>query len=185
MFVSDAITLDVSFDMAVARLASLKRHGLLARASAQAYARGLTDIFGGSLTCESLLAAAHCRDLRAWGGRMVLALRWEAATVRARFHHPVSPVRTWVRGTAGFRPCNACAAAVILTLNRRGLGPQAARVNSGPEGLRPVQQERFGKMKHIAGTALRAVAIVVLAGAGVAVLAGKDDIRKFRRMRSM
>jgi hypothetical protein len=40
-------------------------------------------------------------------------------------------------------------------------------------------------MKHIAGTALRTIAIVVLAGAGVAVLAGQDDIRKFRRMRSM
>ena len=40
-------------------------------------------------------------------------------------------------------------------------------------------------MKHIAGTALRAVAVVVLAGAGIAVLAGKDDIRKFHRMRSM
>jgi hypothetical protein len=40
-------------------------------------------------------------------------------------------------------------------------------------------------MKHIAETALWAVAIVVLAGAGAAVLAGKDDIRKFRRMRNM
>ncbi len=58
-------------------------------------------------------------------------------------------------------------------------------MNSGPDKLRPVQQERCGKMKHIAGTALRVVALVALAGAGVAVLAGKDDIRKFRRMRSM
>lgn len=40
-------------------------------------------------------------------------------------------------------------------------------------------------MKHIAGTALRAVAIVVLVSVGVAVLAGQDDIRKFHRMRSM
>ncbi len=40
-------------------------------------------------------------------------------------------------------------------------------------------------MKHIVGTALRVATFVVLLGAGVAVLAGKDDIRKFRRMRCM
>jgi len=39
-------------------------------------------------------------------------------------------------------------------------------------------------MNHIAGTALGAVVIVLL-GVGVAALAGKDDIRKFHRMRSM
>jgi hypothetical protein len=36
-------------------------------------------------------------------------------------------------------------------------------------------------MKHIVATALGVVAL----GAGVALLAGKDDIRKFHRMRSM
>ena len=40
-------------------------------------------------------------------------------------------------------------------------------------------------MKHIAGTALRVGAFVVVAITGVALLAGKDDIRKFHRMRSM
>ena len=40
-------------------------------------------------------------------------------------------------------------------------------------------------MKHITGTALRAAACVVLLGTGVALLAGKDDIRKLRQMRSM
>jgi hypothetical protein len=40
-------------------------------------------------------------------------------------------------------------------------------------------------MKHIAGTVLRAGACVVVAVTGVALLAGKDDIRKFHRMRSM
>jgi hypothetical protein len=40
-------------------------------------------------------------------------------------------------------------------------------------------------MKHITGTALRGAALIALLGVGVAVLAGKDDIRKFRRMRSM
>jgi hypothetical protein len=37
-------------------------------------------------------------------------------------------------------------------------------------------------MKHITGTAL---AVVCFATIGGALLAGKDDIRKFHRMRSM
>jgi hypothetical protein len=40
-------------------------------------------------------------------------------------------------------------------------------------------------MKHITGTALRVAACAVPLAAAVALLAGKDDIRKFRRMRSM
>jgi hypothetical protein len=40
-------------------------------------------------------------------------------------------------------------------------------------------------MKHITGTALRIAACTVLLVAGLALLAGKDDIRKFHRMRSM
>jgi hypothetical protein len=40
-------------------------------------------------------------------------------------------------------------------------------------------------MKHITGTALRAAACAVLLVTGLALLAGKDDIRKFHRMRSM
>ena len=40
-------------------------------------------------------------------------------------------------------------------------------------------------MKHIMGTALRVTACTVVAVTGIALLAGKDDIRKFRRMRKM
>ncbi len=40
-------------------------------------------------------------------------------------------------------------------------------------------------MKHIMGTALRVAGCVVLLGTVVALVAGKDDIRKFNRMRSM
>ena len=40
-------------------------------------------------------------------------------------------------------------------------------------------------MKHITGTALRVAACAVLLVAAVALLAGKDDIRKFHRMRRM
>ncbi len=37
-------------------------------------------------------------------------------------------------------------------------------------------------MKHIAGTVLRTAACAVVLVTGVALLAGKDDIRKFRQM---
>jgi hypothetical protein len=40
-------------------------------------------------------------------------------------------------------------------------------------------------MKHITGTALRVAGCLFLAITAVALLAGQDDIRKFRRMRSM
>jgi type IV secretory pathway VirB2 component (pilin) len=40
-------------------------------------------------------------------------------------------------------------------------------------------------MKHITGTTLRIAASIMLAVTGLALLAGKDDIRRFRRMRSM
>jgi hypothetical protein len=40
-------------------------------------------------------------------------------------------------------------------------------------------------MKHITGKAPLIAACVVLAVTGLALLAGKDDIRKFNRMRSI
>ena len=40
-------------------------------------------------------------------------------------------------------------------------------------------------MKHIVRTTLRVGACAVLAITGLALLAGKDDIRKFRQMRNM
>ena len=40
-------------------------------------------------------------------------------------------------------------------------------------------------MKHITGTTLKIAACVVLLVTAAALLAGKDDIRRFRRMRSM
>jgi hypothetical protein len=46
-------------------------------------------------------------------------------------------------------------------------------------------QEKGSEMKHIMGTALRVTGCLVLAITGVALLAGQDDIRKFRRMHSM
>ncbi len=40
-------------------------------------------------------------------------------------------------------------------------------------------------MKHIVGTTLRVAGCTALLVAGVALVAGKDDIRKFRQMRRM
>jgi hypothetical protein len=40
-------------------------------------------------------------------------------------------------------------------------------------------------MKHLTGAVLRVATCLVLLVTAVALLAGKDDIRKFRRMRSM
>jgi hypothetical protein len=40
-------------------------------------------------------------------------------------------------------------------------------------------------MKHITGTTLGVVSCVVLLVTAATLLAGKDDIRKFHRMRSM
>ncbi len=58
------------------------------------------------------------------------------------------------------------------------------RRDLGGEGL-PGAERKARTMKHIVGTALAAVTTLVLLGACVALLAGKDDIRKFHRMRSM
>lgn len=55
---------------------------------------------------------------------------------------------------------------------------------SGPGRSCPAR-EKGSEMKHIAGIALRAGACLVVGITGVALLAGKDDIRKFRRMRNM
>jgi len=41
------------------------------------------------------------------------------------------------------------------------------------------------KHEHITGTALRVASCVALLAAAAALLAGKDDIRRFRRMRGM
>ena len=49
----------------------------------------------------------------------------------------------------------------------------------------PWQDRRDRTMKHINGTALRIAACVLPAVIGLALLAGKDDIRRFHRMRSM
>ncbi len=40
-------------------------------------------------------------------------------------------------------------------------------------------------MKHITGTALKVAACTILLVTAAALLAGRDDIRKFHRMRSM
>ena len=61
----------------------------------------------------------------------------------------------------------------------------AADVQDPGREDRARRRRKGSKMKHILGTALRVGACTVVRVAGVALLAGKDDIRKFRRMRNM
>jgi hypothetical protein len=65
--------------------------------------------------------------------------------------------------------------------------PAMERQMFGDPGQEGRARRRRGaqKMKHIVGTTLRVGACAVLAITGLALLAGKDDIRKFRQMRSM
>jgi len=56
---------------------------------------------------------------------------------------------------------------------------------TNPGRDRARRSRRVQIMKHIAGTVLRTAACAVVLVTGVALLAGKDDIRKFRQMRSM
>jgi hypothetical protein len=61
-----------------------------------------------------------------------------------------------------------------------------ARHMIGPGPGKPAGRNREAQiMMHITGTALRVVAFSVLVVTGLALLAGKDDIRKFHRMHSM
>jgi hypothetical protein len=55
---------------------------------------------------------------------------------------------------------------------------------SGPGKIAP-GAGKGSKMKHVLGVTLRVGGCLVVGIAGVALLAGKDDIRKFRRMRNM
>ena len=83
MFVSGEVSLDVSFTVAQARLATLIGGGLLVCASAQAYSDGITGLAGvgppGSALGLSRLCQVYFQDLRAGGDSARLALRWEVA----------------------------------------------------------------------------------------------------------
>jgi type IV secretory pathway VirB2 component (pilin) len=63
--------------------------------------------------------------------------------------------------------------------------PWMARPTIGPGRYIGRAKQKGSIMKHITGAALRVAALAVVAVTGLALLAGKDDIRKFHRMRSM
>ena len=64
--------------------------------------------------------------------------------------------------------------------------PVERQMFAGPgRGDRARRRRRAQEMKHIIGTVLRVAGCLVLLIVGLALLAGKDDIRKFRRMRRM
>src|SRR5436309_6832989 len=70
MFVSHAATLDVSFEVAMTRLAALTGSGVLTQVSADAYAAGAPP-------SVPWLTGSRFRDLIARPGRAVLAVRGE------------------------------------------------------------------------------------------------------------
>ena len=70
MFVSHTATLDVSFEVAMTRLAALTGSGVLTQVSADAYAAGAPP-------GVPWLARSRFRDLITRPGRAVLAVRWE------------------------------------------------------------------------------------------------------------
>ena len=70
MFVSHAATLDVSFEVAMTRLAALTGSGVLTQISVDAYAAGAPP-------SVPWLTGSRFRDLIARPGRAVLAVRWE------------------------------------------------------------------------------------------------------------
>ena len=83
VFVSDEVSLEVSFPAARARLADLTCGGLLGSASQQAYSDGITGLARvgplGSVPGLSRLVQVHSRDLKAGDDSAWLPLRWEVA----------------------------------------------------------------------------------------------------------
>jgi hypothetical protein len=72
MFVSQVAILDVSFEVALARLAELSGNGVLSRVSADAYASGAPP-------GVPRLARSRFRDLMTRPGHAALAVRWETS----------------------------------------------------------------------------------------------------------
>src|SRR5215470_19420068 len=77
MFVGDEVTLDVSFAVARARLANLTRGGLLASASEDAYALGVTGLSRVGALGLSREVRVQARELTERDDSAGLAIRWE------------------------------------------------------------------------------------------------------------
>ena len=100
MFVSDLATLDVSFEVALARLAALTGSGALTRVSADAYA---ADTSSGM----RLLARSRFRDLITRPGLAVFAVRWETSDHDGEPFPVLDADLTLTPGRAGRRPAPA------------------------------------------------------------------------------
>ena len=77
MFVGDEVALDVSFAVAQARLANLTRGGLLASASEDAYAHGVTGLSRVGVLGLSREVRVQARELTERDDSAGLAIRWE------------------------------------------------------------------------------------------------------------
>jgi hypothetical protein len=134
MFVSHEVTLDVTFEVALARLAALTGNGALTRVSADAYA-------AGALPAGPWLTRSRFRDLARRPGRARLAVRWET-------------------GGPGGEPFPVLDADLTLI----PAGPSAAllqlagvyRADSGQDDRRTATLVLSGFLNRIAGTITRA-----------------------------
>ncbi len=88
MFVSHQVELDLSFEVAQARIANLTCGGGLARASRGAYADGLADTIRvgpfGAVPGASKLVRVSLLEPRRTDGAFMVPLRWEATGVAGR-----------------------------------------------------------------------------------------------------
>ena len=82
MFVHAELRVDVGFQAASARLATLAHDGWLTQASADAYDSGMTGLARvgprGDVRGMSKLVRVYARDVAARDDKAVLTLRWEA-----------------------------------------------------------------------------------------------------------
>lgn len=113
MFVSHTATLDVSFEVAMTRLAALTGSGVLTQVSADAYAAGAPP-------SVPWLAGSRFRDLITRPGRAVLAVRWETDGHYGE-PFPVLDADLTLTRPAPVPPCSSCLASTGPTLVRTAL----------------------------------------------------------------
>jgi hypothetical protein len=113
MFVGDEVLLDLSFQVARARLGALTRSGLLKSASDDAYGAELTGLMRVGPPGFSRLVRVQFRDLPARANTAGLALRWEVTGPGGALF-PVldadvelvraGPQTTWLTLSGAYRP---------------------------------------------------------------------------------
>jgi hypothetical protein len=117
VFVGHEVLLNLSFDAALPRLASVVHGGLLGSASRAAYGQGVTDLTRvgpfGALRGLSHSVEVQVRDLRMREGSASVTLRWEAVGAGGSLFpaldaditlRPVSESTTLLKLDGAYRP---------------------------------------------------------------------------------